>query len=398
MRCGVRIGAQRTVDRALEGSKVQITRGRMHARAFTLVELLVVIAIIGVLVALLLPAIQAAREAARRSSCQNNLKQIGLGMNNYTSLFAMFPPGQQQYTYMGYTWSWNAYLLPYLEEETTFDLINFIDNPFFITNVGSPPGSTMTPTGAPANGPCCGSTGRVLPIYICPSTGLVDTNHRGADNRIVDSNNKFTGLGCTDYSGITGPYSGINSATGLSTVNPLTGAPYQPNLGILLSIDTQVDSQIQTGLPRGILSAPQIRLRRIPDGLSKTLLVGESAGRAWDYLSTSIANPHGRASAGWAYGTNVIAMGMGPVPIAGGGSIGAGSINAIDSMPHVGTVSPGLPAAFSDKHQLNSQHPSGAHVLLCDGSVQFLAEATDRSILWAMATRDGNELLDSLPQ
>src|SRR5205809_5891458 len=103
-------------------------------KAFTLIELLVVIAIIGLLVALLLPAIQAAREAARRSQCKNNLKQIGLALHNYESARRGFPPGFISNAAAingpgtGPGWGWGAFILPYLEESSVFQQIDFKRN------------------------------------------------------------------------------------------------------------------------------------------------------------------------------------------------------------------------------------------------------------------------------
>ncbi len=90
--------------------------------AFTLVELLVVIAIIGILIALLLPAVQAAREAARRMHCTNNMKQIGLGLQVYHDTFKIFPYDSGE---AGAFWSWSTMMLPYLEQEQVYDMIDF---------------------------------------------------------------------------------------------------------------------------------------------------------------------------------------------------------------------------------------------------------------------------------
>lgn len=93
---------------------------------FTLVELLVVIAIIGVLVALLLPAVQAAREAARRMSCQNNLKQIGLAMHNYHSTYNKFPASMyiNPAVTTNASWSVQGRILPYVEQNNFYDQID----------------------------------------------------------------------------------------------------------------------------------------------------------------------------------------------------------------------------------------------------------------------------------
>src|SRR4051812_25564185 len=99
--------------------------------AFTLVELLVVIAIIGILVALLLPAIQAARDAARRTTCQNHIKQLGLATLNYETAKKQFPPSKSDVFVSGPTGvtevlhSTIQYILPYMEETAIADQWNF---------------------------------------------------------------------------------------------------------------------------------------------------------------------------------------------------------------------------------------------------------------------------------
>lgn len=123
-----------------------------NSRAFTLIELLVVIAIIAILVALLLPAVQQAREAARRSSCRNNLKQIGLSLHNYHDTHSTFPPGHTMFQVTG-GWSDRltlpAFIWPYLEQSAMYD--------------------TLTP--ASSWGGCSAQTRLEVPVFQCPSDG-----------------------------------------------------------------------------------------------------------------------------------------------------------------------------------------------------------------------------------
>lgn len=141
-------------------------RSRVRARGFTLIELLVVIAIIAILIALLLPAVQQAREAARRSTCKNNVKQIGIALHNYHETFGLFPPGyvttnpgrtgnSSWCRSGGYMYApWPVLLLPALDQNPLYEQFDF--------NV---------PFQAPSNQMTTPNSNHLVPlsVYQCPS-------------------------------------------------------------------------------------------------------------------------------------------------------------------------------------------------------------------------------------
>ena len=210
-------------------------------RAFTLVELLVVIAIIGVLIALMLPAVQMAREAARRMSCSNNLKQIGLGLHLYHDTFQKLPAGWrafdpntgQPHWYGEPGWGWGAAVLPYMEQTAVYKKLVHLDLP--ITD--------------PAN-----DLARVtaLEVYRCPSDVGDRTFVLQAGPIYVGSGGGFTP---TELA--TGNYLGVFGTIDFHDI--CSGPDCQGNGTFFLNNG--------------------VRFADIQDGLSQTLVVGERCSK-----------------------------------------------------------------------------------------------------------------------
>ena len=155
---------------------MSLFKGTYFKRGFTLIELLVVIAIIAILIALLLPAVQQAREAARRSTCKNNLKQIGLALHNYHETHRVFPPGFINDN----SWLCNTFILPFMDQGPLYNQLS--------------PNGPMDLT----NATVLALVRTVLPAYLCPSSA--DPNpSQNADNKV-----NGVAIGLTNYLGFNG--------------------------------------------------------------------------------------------------------------------------------------------------------------------------------------------------
>jgi prepilin-type N-terminal cleavage/methylation domain-containing protein/prepilin-type processing-associated H-X9-DG protein len=213
--------------------------------AFTLVELLVVLAIIGALVALLLPAVQSAREAARRSTCQNHLRQIGIGLHNYHTAKKEFPVGclscnrPKGNTAPLRQLAWSAYLLPYIEEPRAWSLFD-----------------STQPYNSAANH---GAGRTIVPIYLCPSTNA--PARTGSTTGDVNGNGQWDAgddLAWIDYGGMFG--------------HP----PYE---------NDENDVPLGNG---AFIYEKVVTIAQITDGLSQTILVAEDSGRSGSQHGTWI--------------------------------------------------------------------------------------------------------------
>jgi prepilin-type N-terminal cleavage/methylation domain-containing protein/prepilin-type processing-associated H-X9-DG protein len=312
---------------------------RFSRSGFTLVELLVVIAIIGILVALLLPAVQAARESARRTQCVNNLKQMALSAHNFHDTKNVLPSSIRP---AGLTTlpriAGLTLLLPYFEQQNAYDRYDQTKNWF-----------------DPANLPV---TSQQISTYGCPST----PDPKRLDG--VPENSPWTQVvAVTDYSPTIGVDQRLKSSSLVDEVGP----------GLLP----------KNGEPR---------LADATDGLSNTIIYGESAGRPYVYRKGNrrigqLPTPRLNAG-GWARPASDFSIdGSSQDGTSFPGPCAINCTNGEDvssTFPHPYYGTEGTAEAFGF-------HPGGANFALGDGSVRFIAANINIREFAKLVTRAGGE-------
>jgi prepilin-type N-terminal cleavage/methylation domain-containing protein/prepilin-type processing-associated H-X9-DG protein len=312
--------------------------------AFTLIELLVVIAIIAILIGLLLPAVQKVREAAARTQCQNNLKQLGLGLHNYHDPNSGLPGNVRPDAVSTVRVRWLTYLLPYLEQDNLFRNANLNLN-----------------WHQPANLPVFGSRLKVVECPSAPNGQVID----GAP----DTSPPWTNIVANgDYSG----FYGVD--------------PRLVTLGLIDPASGKVDN--------GALSKTvKLNFGSFSDGLSNTLHLTESAGRPNLYRLGRLvraANGNDRVNGGgWCRPASELNILQG-ASVDGTTFPGPAAINVTNGEP-LGTY----PHPFYNVDgtgQIYGFHTGGVNALFCDGSVRFLRASTTIRVLAALVSRNGGEV------
>jgi prepilin-type N-terminal cleavage/methylation domain-containing protein/prepilin-type processing-associated H-X9-DG protein len=322
-----------------------------YRRAFTLIELLVVIAVIAVLIALLVPAVQKVQGAAARAQCQNNIKQISLGMHNYHDNHRALPPGVGKY---GCCWgTWLVPVLPFVEQDNLFKVYqNFGGND--ATGIRYAEGVNLS------------VVRQRLSTYTCPS----DLDN--APSSSVVNHNYVVNFGNTNF------FQADVQIGGVTT--PFLGAPFNCYPGSV-SDDGPVDAT-QAATWTRVYGRP-VPFRDILDGLSNTLMVSETVqGQGHDARGFS-----------WWGGAAGFVTYMAPNSSDQDIMTGAWCNTANPLNPPCTTVSTAPPSPFGRRQAARSRHPGGVNAALCDGSVRFISNEIAIGTWNALGTTHGAEVL-----
>jgi type II secretory pathway pseudopilin PulG len=312
--------------------------------AFTLIELLVVISVVAVLIALLLPAVQAARESARRADCQSRLRQIGLALHAYHNTHQKYPPGNIVKTSgVCRAWgvegrdypsedgpNWAIHLLPFLEEGDLHAAYDY---------------STFNEAEENAD-----VTGAVVSTYVCPSDTLPNQPQVPAEGP--------ASAGALNVAYMPGSYRVVSGTS--------------EGVRFLDSSDESLSYKAGRRGPLHAIGLPgfgQESFRTIVDGLSNTLVIGEST------TSTSLAR-----RTLWAYSHSYFSLSA----VTPQSRVLLGDYDACAREGGYGSSKP-------CRRGWGSFHPGIVNFVACDGSVRAISTGIDMNVLAAMATIEGGE-------